>query len=606
VVLYLRVMCCLVLAFTSLPARGTTWYVNHHGGTRFSTNAHDGLCDGTSPAAPSGSKPNQHCAFNDVRYLWTDGSYVTDGSAGSPGWGWIGAGGDTYLIDCAGMPHDSCRIGQSGPNPNDSFGLHGNPTGAGAPTPHSGTPSAHTKILGANWASCSASNRTRLNGGYGVGTVLGMYGTSYVDVSCFDITDFSSCGQSGQKKICAASYPMDDYASNGIEWFNTSTNDTLDNISIHGMSKAGMLGPTGNGVVMKNISITGNASSGWNADDASGKTGTGTLLVQDFDISWNGCAEEYPITDKLPYQDCSDDNGGGYGDGFGTTTTTSNPGWKAHFDRGVVSYNTQDGLDALHLTGAGSSMTITNVLAFGNMGQQIKVGGQQGTSIGNRIVTNCNAMRHAILGTPAGYNARLSDFCRAADTGILLTIGRGSTLTFTDNTIYSASRTGIEIECDGSAGNCDRTSLIDFRGNVFVGFQNNEASGYPGSGSGEYSNPIYMDEGITANPFTNAGSVVSGNTTYFPGRHWACPNHSEGTQSCGDPHLIDETWHIYGHGSMERMDGTKPSSGRSNTQDPKADGSSQSSSGTKIESISAGVLVAAVGAGIWRMESRGK
>ena len=145
---------------------------------------------------------------------------------------------------------------------------------------------------------------------------------------------------------------LDDFASNGIEWSNTSTNDTLTNISIHGMAKAGMLGPTGSGVVMKNISITGNASSGWNADDGSGNTGTGSLLVQDFDISWNGCAEEYPIVDKLPYQDCADDNGGGYGDGFGTTTTASNPGWQAHFDRGVVSYNTQDGLDALHLTGA--------------------------------------------------------------------------------------------------------------------------------------------------------------------------------------------------------------------------------------------------------------
>ena len=37
----------------------------------------------------------------------------------------------------------------------------------------------------------------------------------------------------------------------------------------------------------------------------------------------------------------------------------SNPGWQAHFDQGVASYNTQDGLDALHLIGSGSSMTIT-------------------------------------------------------------------------------------------------------------------------------------------------------------------------------------------------------------------------------------------------------
>ena len=167
-------------------------------------------------------------------------------------------------------------------------------------------------------------------------------------------------------------------------------------------------------------------------------------------------------------------------------------------------------------------------------------------------------MRYPIPGTPAGYNARLSDFCRAADMGILLTMGRGSTLTFTDNTIYSASRTGIEIECDGSAGGCDRTSLIDFRGNVFIGFQNNDAAGYPGRTSGEYSNPIYLDEHISANPFTNSGSTVSGNTIFFPGGIGPAPDKMK--RSPAAPirtwstrrgiHSGTETWSVRG--------GTKP------------------------------------------------
>ena len=119
---------------------------------------------------------------------------------------------------------------------------------------------------------------------------------------------------------------------------------------------------------------------------------------------------------------------GGYGDGFGTTTVSSPPpGWQAHFDQGMVSYNTQDGLDALHLTGTGSSMTITRVLAYGNMGQQIKVGGASGTAVNNIIFTNCNALRQAIPGTPAGYNSNLSDFCRASDTGVEVTVGKGTT-----------------------------------------------------------------------------------------------------------------------------------------------------------------------------------
>ena len=111
----------------------------------------------------SGKGLNQHCAFNDVRYLWTDGSYTTNTNVGAPAWGWIGAGGDTYLIR-----DGPWRVGQSGPNSGDYLGLAGNPYGAGAPPPLSGTHAAHTRILGENYASCHAqSARTQLHGGYG-------------------------------------------------------------------------------------------------------------------------------------------------------------------------------------------------------------------------------------------------------------------------------------------------------------------------------------------------------------------------------------------------------------------------------------------------------
>ena len=79
-----------------LPLSATTWYVRHDGGTRFSSIQKAGLCDGKADAVPVGTTPNQHCAFNDVRMLWQDGSYTTGGPF--PSWGWIGAGGDTYII----------------------------------------------------------------------------------------------------------------------------------------------------------------------------------------------------------------------------------------------------------------------------------------------------------------------------------------------------------------------------------------------------------------------------------------------------------------------------------------------------------------------------
>ena len=131
------------------------------------------------------------------------------------------------------------------------------------------------------------------------------------------------------------------------------------------------------------------------------KTGTGSLLVQNYEILWNGCREEFPIVDALPYHNCRDQNSGGYGDGFGTATVPSPaPGWQAHFDQGTVAYNTQDGLDALHLIGNGSSMTVTRTLAYGNMGQQVKVGGAAGTLEDSVVVGNCDAMSNPIAGTP--------------------------------------------------------------------------------------------------------------------------------------------------------------------------------------------------------------
>jgi hypothetical protein len=166
-------------------------------------------------------------------------------------------------------------------------------------------------------------------------------------------------------------------------------------------------------------------------------------------------------------------------------------------------------------------------------------------------------MRQAIPGTPSGFGSRLSDFCRAADTGIAMTVGAGSTLRFDFNTVYSASATGIEIDCDGTAGPCDATSLVDFRNNIFLGFLNNVDDGYLGGGTGDYSNPIYVGVPGT-NPFTNVGSVYSNNLTYHSKSNWSCPalwlNEVNGL--CVDPILTDETWHLYGYGSVTPLSGS--------------------------------------------------
>src|SRR5579871_5067853 len=92
----LRVLCVLLLTSACAPLFGTTWYVRPDGGTRYSTNKTKGQCDGMADAPYPGSGVNKHCAFNDVRMLYTDGMYA-DGKH-FPAWGWVIAGGDTVII----------------------------------------------------------------------------------------------------------------------------------------------------------------------------------------------------------------------------------------------------------------------------------------------------------------------------------------------------------------------------------------------------------------------------------------------------------------------------------------------------------------------------
>ena len=149
---------------------GVTWYIRPDGGTRYSANVPTGQCDGQADAPYTGTGSNQHCAFNDYRSLYSDGTYNNKA--------WVISGGDTVIV--RGGPW---RIGQNGPNPGDYFGDDpGDPYDAFNPTIPSGTPSQHTRILGENYAQCTS--MTQLFGGYAVGAVLNLKGAQYVDVQC--------------------------------------------------------------------------------------------------------------------------------------------------------------------------------------------------------------------------------------------------------------------------------------------------------------------------------------------------------------------------------------------------------------------------------------
>jgi hypothetical protein len=538
----------IVVAAAAPSGPGTTWYVRPDGGTRYSSNVTTGQCDGLGDAAYSGTGTNQHCAFNDVRMLWTDGTYNTGTTF--PGWGWVIAGGDTVIIRGSIGTGVTYRVGWNNASSYDGFGIAGDSRDSGMPVPPSGTAGQHTRILGENYASChSASAKTQLHGGAGVFAVISMYGASYVDVACLDITDFSACGEAAQKVGCDATQ---DFAQVGIMLHNTSTNDTITDVHIHGLAGSGLFGATGDGVVLDYVDIIGNASSGWNSDASDGTTGVGSLNVSHFNIIGNGCAEQYPLVYPASNSlgDCTDQGSGGYGDGFGTATINSPaPGWQVHFDQGTVAYNTQDGLDALHIGGAGSTMTDTRVLAYGNEGQQLKVGGATAIIKDSVIVGNCLAMSpgNAIPSfTSTAFNV-LNTLCRAGNTAVVINLTPGDPAIFQDNTLFTNGSIGLEVEYNSL--DIGPTNTLLYNNNVFVGFYN--------SGNQAYPTPIYSSTDL--NMLTWPGSSWTNNSYFGYRANWACPAVvGESKALCTDPGLVDETYHPYGYGNMAPASSTSP------------------------------------------------
>lgn len=561
-----------VSCFGALSA-STTWYVNHTGGTRFSTNVPTGLCDGTSAAAPVGTTPNQHCAWNDIRSLWTDGSYASSITGQFPAWGWVGTGGDTYLIDCSGGT--KCRVGQNGPNSGDWYGLAGDPYDAGAPTPFPGTPTAHTKILGINYASCSAhSSKAVVQGGFGVSFFINLIGANYTDVQCLRVEQHDNCthGTTGDPSACSTNFPLSDYISNGFVIKNNTTNLLLQDIEVDGMATTGIIGAPGDGVTLNRVVLTGNSSSGFNMDDGSGTTGQGNFTATGLVIYGNGCKTQWPYTGTvtMPWgvvngmADCTSQSSyGGYGDGLGTTTVASAAPWHLNFTKSIFAYNTQDGQDLLHATGMGNSVITTLSLGYGNMGQQFKIGATNVTFQNNQINGNCFAMNQTSPAPPGmlpGYNTNpgfASDLCRAGGSTVAITVSDAGPAKIQDNTMIAANIIGYEIVPPLSPLTCTAACQLLYQGNLFVGYAS--SIGDP-PGNGQNTNVIFLDSGVPGSIFANTGSAYSFNAT--SGSKSSCPNNTPGITEtnafCSTPQLNDISFHQTEFGN------TQPSSSTSN------------------------------------------
>ena len=450
-----------LLLLLPLPALATNWYVRADGGTRYSATNRSGQCTGTSDAAYPGSGVNKPCALSDPRYLYSDG--------GNKAYIWAISGGDTVLL--RGGPW---RIGQNNATNCGPFSNQCYADVSMIPPPPAGTGGQPTTFRGENFANCSA--KTQLYGGYTVNGIFNLRGSSHVLLQCLEMTDHSQCTVMGiRKPISCNSSIIDDFAKSGILTDQTTHDIVLQDLDIHGFRDNGIVGPVGGVVTATRVRIAFNGGSGWNFDDGNAtKSVSGQMNWSYVTIEGNGCVEEYPIQHSFPAAYCYDDGNGGYGDGVGTPDTQIS----FSVDHSVIRYNTQDGLDLLHTSG--SNITVTTSSFYGNMGQQLKLGPMASTTASNNLfLTNCKRMSADIAGAPTGWNAGLSDFCRA-QAGVVMVQrgdkGGGGTYTWVNNDFLGYAgdamfESGVCTDTYVYAPTTDCTTPnIVFQNNLMVGY----------------------------------------------------------------------------------------------------------------------------------------
>lgn len=515
--------CCRLLVVLGLLLSGcrcaaTTWFVRPDGGDRIQ-------CDGQADRSYSGKGEKQACAFRHLYFL-----FVTDRQNGEP-INWLIAGGDTVIV-----AEGQYQMGFKGPGPHDSWSFcPGDPYGCHMPPIPGGSAGHHTRLLGAGYQNCT--HRPVLYGIYGVDRVLDLSGSAYVDVQCLEITDHSSCARMGDLNGCRTDYPIDAYAKNGIVTNRRTHDVNLIDLDIHGLSSNGIHGPVGDRIVATRVRLAGNASAGWDFDDGSHTPSAGAIVLSYVTVEWNGCSEEYPIQHKRSYSNCTDDNSAGYGDGLGTASVISDAGWHWTIDHSIFRYNTQDGLDLLHVHGANSTVAITNSEFYGNMGNQVKMGGLASSIFRNNIVIgNCRYLSMPHAGLLGQYHSHLSDFCRAGGNAFLKQMQNGEKDFIQNNSFAGMNGAPVYLgDCLDGKGACT-TASVRFDNNLIIGFL-------------DYSrqNSVYvpaLDSAEQTNYFTQSGGSRRNNLMFHTrsANPIACGGPGTHGEICGaDPKLAAET-----------------------------------------------------------------
>lgn len=348
----------LVLLLISTSAWATTYYVRTDGTTIGSTST---TCNGLYDVAYStGNGPN--CAVNSPLWLLRFQGTTSPSS--------VFVSGDTMII---------------GPGEYEiGYGAIG--AGSGSPCNAtykadctwripSGIDSAHpTRILGKGYDTLTGTKPQLWGSNNIYDGVIGLYGSDNIEIQYLDITDHATC----HNALTISPTPgCSNYARHGIYSELGSNNVLLKNLNIHGLAKSCIMMSGASNWTFTNVICRGNAWSGINADsprsnDAADSL-SGIFTMTGSTIEYSGCVENYPALTIMD-NSCTGQGGldnyyAGYGDAFGTGNGKIG---KWVIDKSIWRFNMQDAFDGLHASDPGDSVTITDSLFEGNVGQSVK------------------------------------------------------------------------------------------------------------------------------------------------------------------------------------------------------------------------------------------
>ncbi len=461
-------------------------------------------CTGLVDAPYLGSGVQQPCAWNHP--FW---AIETTGAAPS----WRLQGGDTLVIHPG-----SYMMGYGAPNTEWCF-AEGAYDCVLPPLPSGPDPDHPTRIVGYGWdAGCL--EKPELWGTERAWQIFDLSGAQNVLLACLELTDHASCAYAHANPEARCNYdqaPFGPWAYRGL-LIKDASHITLRDLDIHGFGSEGIMAGRVNGLVAERIRLAGNGWCGWNGDLwGEESSNEGDLIFEGLVVEWNGCVESYPGGEP---DHCWAQSQGGYGDGFGVARSGGH--WV--FRDSIFRYNTSDGLDLLYVgvQHQGSFIGLYNVRAYGNAGNQLKVGGRV-EMLNILAVSNCNFFTGKPFAQEMGDYSQ-GDACRAGGAAISVSMNPQDQSYIINSTLASEGWAQVEVYCHTrdfpEAEPCTGSERLYLMNNVFVGFPNITSPGdWPdlvGDGDPEgRTRPDTIDYNLIFNTETEEVALAVGSNNIF-------------------------------------------------------------------------------------------